>query len=144
MAGPRVAATPVTRSALFVMAAGCAVVPPGHQSDADLCGGRGCASIAGTLIVAVLDAATGLPVAGTLTFSSPQYSGNVPFACTTATANPCPSWQLAGGNGGAGAYDFEVVAAGYRAGLFHAVIEGPTGCCGVGPDSSVTVTLAPP
>jgi len=65
----------------------------------------------------------------------------LPFTCSEIVdANtPCPSWQLSF----EGAFDVTVSAAGYAPGAIHFVIEGPQGCCGIGPSTTDTLSLDP-
>ena len=107
--------------------------------DADDCGERGCASFPGTLTLTVLDATTNQPVAGTLTFTSgPQ---TLPFVCSVVVdpGVACPAWQLSY----EGAFDVDVAAPNYQTGTIHILIEGPAQCCGVGPNSSASLSLQP-
>jgi len=107
--------------------------------DPDPCAGLGCASGPGTLTLTVLDQATGQPVAGELTFTADGQT--LPFTCS-AVVDPttaCPSWQLSI----EGAFDVEVTALGYRPGTIHVLIEGPAGCCGIGPATSASLELLP-
>jgi hypothetical protein len=127
------------RTALFacLVAAGC--MEHGSASSGDDCGERGCASLPGTLTLTVLDSTTNQPVAGTPTFTAgPQ---TLPFACSVVVdpGAACPAWQLSY----EGAFDVAVAAAGYQTGTIHVVIEGPAACCGVGPNSSASLSLVP-
>jgi hypothetical protein len=110
--------------------------------DGDVCGGLGCASGPGVLTITVVDSVTQLPVKGMLMFSTGAQQ--VPFACSTATIDPtkdaCPSWQTQTLFGG-----FDIVASvtGYHPGTVHVIVEGPAGCCGLGPPASASLALDP-
>jgi hypothetical protein len=131
----------------FAVLAGCMTSPHGgtcqFQRANQCCDGLGCASEAGTLTVTVLDATSQQPVAGAITFTSPNYNGPMPATCTTTTS-PCPSWQVDGASAlGEGTHAITAAATGYSAITFQATLAGPTGCCGLGPPTTATVSLPP-
>ncbi len=108
-------------------------------SDADKCGGLGCASGPGTLTLTLIDSTTKLAVKGTIDFR--DVNGKLPFACS-ASVGPtmaCPSWKLSM----IGGFDVMVTAPTYRTGMIHVQIDGPAGCCGIGPDTAASLELVP-
>ena len=142
VSGPRLAGS--TRMERFVIGlafvmAGCTEHGSSPDANPDPCAGLGCASAPGTFTLTVLDSVTGQPVAGELSFLS--QGQEVPFACTDVfDANtPCPSWQLAI----EGTFDVTVSAAGYAPTEIQFTIEGPQGCCGIGPSTTDSLSLDP-
>jgi hypothetical protein len=113
------------------------------SSGTDSCAGLGCASEPGPLLLAVVDG-MGQPVADpTFTEQGHPLAG----VCETdagviiADAGTCGSWvldQLA-----MGPHTITVSAPGYEPASVSVMIQGPAGCCGMGPAVSSTVTLQP-
>ena len=118
--------------------AGCHFQAPSGQC----CDGLGCASGVGDLTITVLDATTQQPVAGMVTFTSPVWMGPMPFACTMMVS-PCPSWQMGpGGALGAGApITITVSAPTYKPATVTVMLNGPTGCCGLGDPTLASVSV---
>jgi hypothetical protein len=122
----------------FLLLAGCAGdAAPGDDDCKDL----GCASVPGTFTLTVLDGSTQTPVGGELMFTMATSAGPAPapFACTMVDIDPCPSWVMSL----EGSFDVSVVEPSHQAGMIHVVIEGPTGCCGTGPQTTGTLVLQP-
>jgi hypothetical protein len=107
--------------------------------DGDPCGGLGCASGPGTLTLTVLDQFSKQPVSGMIEFS--DANGKLPFVCSVVVdaTMPCPSWKFSQ----IGGFDVTVRAPGYSDGMIHVLVQGPAGCCGLGPDTSDSMDLHP-
>jgi hypothetical protein len=110
-------------------------------SGTNSCEGLGCASFPGTLTLAVVDG-MGQPVADP-TFTEQGHS--LAGVCETdagmviSDAGTCGSWvfdQLS-----TGAQTITVGAPGYAPATISVTLQGPAGCCGMGPPVSRTVTL---
>lgn len=109
--------------------------------DGDVCGDLGCASEPGILTITVRDSTTQQAVKGMLMFGS--NGQQVPFACTAAvdpTMVACPSWQT---QTLLGAFNLVVTVTGYHPGTVQGRVEGPAGCCGFGPPTSVSLSVDP-
>ena len=109
--------------------------------NTDPCSGLGCASMPGAAAIRVLDE-NGDPVA------SPTFtvSGHpVDAICETDAgviledAGTCDPWKL--DTLSEGANTITVSAPGYASTTVSVTIQGPNGCCGIGPTVDATATL---
>jgi len=133
----------------FVLAALAACTEHGRGgpvpgSDADPCGDLGCASGPGTLTLTVIDGGTGQPILGSPETRDLTFTANgdaLPFTCSAVVqpGTACPSWQLSI----VGMFDIEIAAPGHLPETITALIQGPEGCCGIGPSTTASVTLKP-
>jgi hypothetical protein len=105
------------------------------------CEGLGCASLPGKLVVKVQDV-TGAEV------PSPTFTEKgaklTPYceSSSDAGAGLCPmGWAFA--TLFEGPHTIDVTASGFDTQEFTASIQGPAGCCGIGPEVDQTVKLTP-
>lgn len=111
----------------------------GADAKKNPCEGLGCAIGPGRLVVDVKDDQTMAGI-GTATFIEagkalqPSCQVNQQMQCTG-------TYQLAGL--AIGQHTIEVHAVGHAPKTLTTQVLGPTGCCGVGPDTNETVLLAP-
>jgi hypothetical protein len=115
-----------------------------HDDGGDPCAGLGCASGPSPLVVQVVNA-VGSPVA------SPTFAEKgqpLQADCETdggqilVDASVCGAWHVLAGS--IGPHVITVSAAGFEPQTFDAMLQGPAGCCGLGPEVDVTVTLVAP
>lgn len=115
----------------------------GTTTGTDPCAGLGCASLPGRLTLEVVDGSN-QPVQGPVFTEKGQALGGV---CETDAgvilpdAGSCGSWifdELP-----EGPHTIQVSAPGYAPATVSVTIQGPTGCCGMGPAVDRTVVMQP-
>ena len=115
----------------------------GTMTPSDPCGGLGCASSPGSLYLTVTDAATSAPIANpTFTVQMASRPGNpvaITPTCTMGSNPTCGEWLFPLLD--VGSDTVTVTAHGYDMSSITVQINGPTGCCGQGPDVRQSVGL---
>ncbi|MGH7282425.1 MAG: carboxypeptidase-like regulatory domain-containing protein [Polyangiaceae bacterium] len=109
----------------------------------DPCANLGCASMAGPLLIRVLDS-NGTPIPSP-SFYADSRSVAEPAVCETDAgqiledAGSCDPWTI--DTLGPGSHSLMISAVGYKSVFTNVTLNGPSGCCGIGPATDATITL---
>jgi hypothetical protein len=141
-------ATSVAPLFASVASVGCSSSDSGGSGTTDTgtgnpCEGLGCESAPGTLVVKVHDVSGADVASPTFTEKGAKLSASCPSPTDTGAGLCASGWSFGIGSLSLGPHTIDVTAPGFDTQTIDATIQGPAGCCGIGPEVDRTVILTP-